>query len=327
MKRTYIVVGTVALLLLVTIAAALIIYRQIRSADVALGRPSGELAFNSDRTGVWDVFTMAPDGTVRDLTGDGAGQDYFVSWAFNNDMLNFLSSRSGEMGPAQVRPDGSELRTLSILQAVLTVFREQRIHWDPAWSPDGERMVWSSVRDLNLEIYLADGDGENQVRLTEDGGRDWYPAWSPDGTRVAFNSDRDGNENLYVIDLENGELTQLTDHPADDIYAMWSLDGETILFVSERDHSLMTGQVDLFLMNADGSDLHLLGADETFLGDPTYSSDGAQVAYVSNEEGSWSIYVMDTGGGDARRITGTEANDLFPVWRPVPVESGEEGTE
>jgi Tol biopolymer transport system component len=270
---------------------------------------------------------MAPNGTVRNLTGDGAGQDYFVSWAFNNDMLNFLSSRSGEMGPAQVRPDGSELRTLSILQAVLTVVREQRIHWDPAWSPDGERMVWSSVRDLNLEIYLADGDGENQVRLTEDSGRDWFPAWSPDGTRVAFNSDREGNENLYVIELESGELTQLTDHPADDIYAMWSLDGETILFVSERDHSLMTGQVDLFLMNADGSDPHLLGADETFIGDPTYSSDGAQVAYVSNEEGSWSIYVMDAGRGDARRITGTEANDLFPVWRPVPEESEEEGAE
>ena len=326
MKRVYVVVVTVVVLVIVIVVASLIIYWQIRSTDVVFGPPSRELAFNSDRTGVWDVFTMDPDGTVHNLTDDGVGQDYFVSWAFKSDMLNFLSSRSGEMGPAQVKPDGSDLHTLSILQGVLTVVREQRIHWDPAWAAGGERVVWSSVRDLNLEIYVADGDGENQLRLTEHNGRDWFPAWSPDGTRVVFNSDRDGNENLYMIDVESGALTQLTDHPADDIYAMWSLDGETILFVSERDHALMTGQADFFLMNADGSDLHLLGADETFTGDPTYSSDGMQVAYVSNEEGNWNIFVMDAGGGNVRRITDTAANDLFPVWRPIPEESEEEAS-
>jgi TolB protein len=323
MKRSTVAVSILALIVLTFVVLSLVAYWRVRSEKIVLGLPSGELAFNSDRTGMWDAFTLAPDGTLFNLTGDGGGHDYFVSWAMKNDMLNFLSSRSGEMGPAQVRPDGSDLHTLSILEAVLTVVRDNRIHWDSTWSPDSRRIVWASVRDLNLEIYLADSDGENERRLTNDSGRDWFPSWSPDGTRIAFSSDREGNENIYVFDLESDTLTRLTDHPAHDFFAVWSMDSETILFVSERNRSLTTGRPEFFLINSDGSDLRPLGEDDIFIGDPTYSADGQQVAYISNEERTWTIYVMDGDGENVRRITDLASNDLFPVWRPIPEDAGE----
>ena len=309
--------GALAGIALIVAVGLLFLYWWVRSAHVTLGQLGGDLAFNSNRGGMWSAYILDGQGELVNVTGDGGGQDYFVSWSFDNERLNFLSSRSGVMGPAQVRPDGSDLHTLGILDGVLTVVRERRIDWDPAWSPDGTQLVWSSVRDFNLEIYVANADGSNSQRLTHDGGRDWFPSWSPDGTRIAFNSDRNGNEDIYLIDANGENLRQLTNDPANDIYAMWSMDGTTIMFVSERAHSLTTGQLDLFLMDADGNNTRPLGEGEIFTGDPTYSADGQQVAYISNAAGDWNIYSMDADGGNARRITDSAADDLFPVWRPV----------
>jgi Tol biopolymer transport system component len=300
-------------------AAAVFIYQRLQTDSVVLAIPSGELTFISDRNGTWDIFVLDTEGILYNLTADGDDQDYFASWSFQSDMINFLSSRSGEMGPAQVRPDGTDLKTLTIAEAVTTVLFEGRVDWDPAWSPGAEKLGWSSLRDFNLELYLSDPDGENRQRITRDAGRDWFMSWSPDGEYFTFSSDRAGNEDVYKYNLTDESMTRLTDNPADDIHAVWSLDGERILFVSERENGLVTGQLDIYLMEPDGSQQRPLD-DEIFEGDPTYNADGSQVAFMSNESGTWSIYVMDADGGNVRRLTGDESNDLFPVWRPVAVD-------
>ena len=82
--------------------------------------------------------------------------------------------------------------------------------WNPSWSPDGKRIVFTSgkdrrIADGNWEIYVMDADGKNQQRLTEQHQNDWYPSWSPDGERIAFASDMRGdNENfeIYVMDAD-----------------------------------------------------------------------------------------------------------------------------
>ncbi len=76
-------------------------------------------------------------------------------------------------------------------------------------------------------------------------------------------------------------------------------------------------------MNADGSDEHLIGADEVFVGGLTFSADGAQIAYMSNEGGTWGIFIMNTDGSGRRRLTDADSNALFPVWRPIPAGDGE----
>ena len=317
MKRRNVFIVIIGLVI-VLITIALLLYARIRSGAVVLGLPSGELTFNSDRTGVWDIFTINSDGVLLNLTDDGAGQDYFPSWSFDSVMVNFLTERTGEMGPGQVEHDGNNLHTLGIAEAIIVVVRDGRTNWDPAWSLNTDMIAWSSLRDFNLEIYVSDSDGENLQRITNDGGYDWFPAWSPDGTKITFSSDRDGNQNIYLFDLESTTLTQLTDDPFDEILSMWSLDGNSILYIYDVDDMMMVGHLNFFVMDVDGSNKRPLNEDEIFKGDPTYSADGSQIAYISNERGNWDIYVMDADGDNVRSVTDDESNDLFPVWRPVP---------
>lgn len=68
--------------------------------------------------------------------------------------------------------------------------------WDdyPIWSPDGNKIAFSSYRDGNFEIYVMNVDGSNQFNLTNHPAGDTNPVWSPDGAKITFISDRDGNQ-------------------------------------------------------------------------------------------------------------------------------------
>ena len=87
----------------------------------------------------------------------------------------------------------------------------------PSWSPDGEkgekgeRIVFSSNRDGNFEIYDMNVDGSGQTRLTDNPARDWYPSWSPDGEKIVFDSDRDGNFKIYVMNADGSNKSPLVE--------------------------------------------------------------------------------------------------------------------
>lgn len=315
---------TVLLLAVVLIVIIIFLFTEsIRSAPIPLGVPPGDVTFISNQGGSWDILMLGTDGAIQNLSAEAEGptaQDYFGSWAMDSARMNFLSSRAGELAPTQVEPDGSNPRTLDILRAVMVLFGEGRLDWDPAWSPGGSTLVWSSLRDFNLELYKIDTAAEfsaqNATRLTNSGARDWFAAWSPDGTKIAFASDRNGSEDVFVLDVESLELTQLTDDPTSDIHPVWSMDGEEIVFATERRHVLESGMLDLYIMNADGSNQRPLTDDIAFEGDPTWSPDGQQVLYMSNQGGDWNIFIRNADGSGLRRLTDSDADELFPVWRP-----------
>ena len=70
----------------------------------------------------------------------------------------------------------------------------------PAWSPDGRRIVFTSTRDGDPEVYVMNADGSEPRRLTTTPGRDAHPSWSPDGRTIAFQSPRlDGHTRLFLM--------------------------------------------------------------------------------------------------------------------------------
>jgi len=91
------------------------------------------------------------------------------------------------------------------------------------------------------------------------------PAWSPDGTWVVYVSEAGGEvNNTYVVTIADGAQSRLTEHDVRDYGPVWSADGRQILVVWRAARTLREGTLALHLMNADGSALRQLGADDVF---------------------------------------------------------------
>jgi Tol biopolymer transport system component len=197
---------------------------------------------------------------------------------------------------------------------------------------EDQRLIFSSNRDGNWEIYMMNADGSNPVNLTHHPANDRGPTWSPMGKctdchknndyttytdkgldtfvqrRVAFVSDRDGNEEIYVMNIDGSEPKRLTYNPGSDTSPLWSPDGKRLLFISEQGH-----QQDIYMINDDGSnqvDLTQTGqANET---DPAWMPDGERVVFVSDRDGNKEIYLMNTDGSNVLRLTNNLIEDGYP---------------
>jgi TolB protein len=114
----------------------------------------------------------------------------------------------------------------------------------PRYRPDGARIVFTSRRDNDFEIYDMKPDASDQRRLTKSKGLDMRPVFSPDGKRIAFLSNRDGNYEIYVMSADGKNPRRVTNHPERDDFPCWHPDGEHLVIVSER-----SGRFDLFLID------------------------------------------------------------------------------
>ena len=168
------------------------------------------------------------------------------------------------------------------------------------------RIVFTSVRDGNAEIYVMDADGGNQENLTNHPAGDSSPDWSPDVTKIAFVSGRDDNnrwKQIYVMDADGKSPIRLTDGPGLKRDPDWSPDGRKIAF------SVDGWEDYLAVMDADGRNREKI---EDQAGDPSWSPDGKQIAFVSSIDGGNEIYAIGVGRKGRKRVT----QDLVAKWSP-----------
>ena len=95
-----------------------------------------------------------------------------------------------------------------------------------AWAP----LTYESYREGNWEIYTAEGDGSNPVRLTAHPAIDVQPRMRRGGGRIVFASDRTGNAEMFSMAQDGSDVRQLTGHLAVDRNPSWSPDGAKIAF-------------------------------------------------------------------------------------------------
>jgi YD repeat-containing protein len=190
----------------------------------------------------------------------------------------------------------------------------------PVPQAGSSKIVFTSNRDGNAEIYSMNADGSGLTRLTINDFNDDRPRWSPDGTKILFQSDRDnpetGNADVYVMNANGTSQTRLTYDAADDSAAVWSPDSAKIVF-----QSLRNGQYyQVYVMNADGT--NQLNKSNGIAADyqPSWSPNGAQIAFASDRDqaGFSSIYVMNANGSSQTRLTFSALGlrDEQPVWSP-----------
>ncbi|HWR50280.1 MAG TPA: winged helix-turn-helix domain-containing protein, partial [Bryobacteraceae bacterium] len=111
------------------------------------------------------------------------------------------------------------------------------------FSPDGRSIAFASDRSGAFEIWVADADGSNPLRVT-DIGKCGAPRWSHDGQWIAFDSAASGNPEIYIVSASGGRSRRMTNHPAEDVIPAWSPDGRWIYFTSNRTGSDQIWKID-----------------------------------------------------------------------------------
>ena len=171
-------------------------------------------------------------------------------------------------------------------------------------SPDGKTIVFTSVRDSDLEIYTMDVDGANVKRLTHEPGYDGGAFFSPDGKRIVYRRDAPSDEaglaryrellaqglyaplslEIWVMDQGGQNKRQVTRLGAASFAPFFHPDGKRILFSSN--HPDPHGRnFDLWLVSDDGTGLERVTTDPTFDGFPMFSPDGKTLVFASNRGG------------------------------------------
>jgi TolB protein len=185
---------------------------------------------------------------------------------------------------------------------------------DPAWSPDGSRISFTSDAGGGPSIHVMSASGTGVTRLTDPGFASYRPAWSPDGTRIVYVSERDGNAELYVMNADGTNPTRLTNHSARDTDPDWSPDGSTIAFSSDRD-----GNAEVYTLHLETRAVRRVTRTQTWAGHPAWSPDGTRIAFARAECAFyWSygcyneVVVSDAAGSVQHEV----ARGEDPAWSP-----------
>jgi TolB protein len=175
----------------------------------------------------------------------------------------------------------------------------------PSLSPDGQTVYFSSKRSGGFEIYSIGVNGDGLQRLTREIGSLYAPELSPNGELVLFTNHGNG---LWVMTPDGDDPRPLTFR--DDIDPTWSPNGSMIAFASSRN-----GDRQLYVMNADGSNVSQVTDLNNMGGRSTWSPDGTKLAFYRGPFGDRNIYIINIDGTGLVRLT-DGGDNLGPTWSP-----------
>jgi len=205
----------------------------------------------------------------------------------------------------------------------------------PAWSPDGTQIAFVSDRKGSYDIYVMNNDGSQVRQLTSNpfaylyfiiGNADDYgPTWSPDGKRIAFISGRDNtmwtyvDTDIFIMDRDGRNVVKWkgAQFGHDEEYPAWSPDGCCITYSISTDLGyLKTGAYSIYGAVIDSGGSSQLTNDEATNYAPAWSPDGKRIAFQSNRDGNFDLYVMDKNGSNLTQLTNSPDTEVSPAWSP-----------
>jgi len=180
------------------------------------------------------------------------------------------------------------------------------LEYNPVFSPDGRWVVFCSERRGNPDLYALDlrNPGSPKLLTNSDALED-APSFSPDGKRLAFVSTRGGNADIFVMPFRpdgpdaSAEAVNLTRHKGGDFHPAFSPDGKQIAFSSDRDGYR---ESEIYVMQADGSNVRRLTRSPGWDGSPAWSRDGKWLYFYSQRKSGPGIYRMKPDGSRQKRI-------------------------
>lgn len=208
-----------------------------------------------------DLFVYDIDSSKRFLVsyrkGINSGADFYPG--DNNIMLTL--SQNGQADIFKMTADGNTI-------SPITKGPSGAMNVEPAISPDGSQIAFSSDRSGKPMIYIMNIDGSNPQRITFAGKYNATPSWSPDGKQIAFAGYDSGHFDIFVVNRDKTGLKRLTDakkkngKASNNESPSWSPDGRHIVFASDR-----SGTRQLYIVSPDGSNERQITKDPRYVWD------------------------------------------------------------
>lgn len=184
----------------------------------------------------------------------------------------------------------------------------------PEISPNGSQIAfthWSPSTNKHA-IWVINRDGSDPHEVSPHG---WDPTWSPDGGKILFASDHNGSVQMYTVTLTTGSISQVNEMSRLRGRTDWSIKNEIVTY------SGTPWNRELYLMNADGSNVHQITPSGGNSQGPSFSPDGNWVTFTAyfdhyGDDHGCEIYIMRTDGSDLRRLTNNDFCDWQPRWGP-----------
>lgn len=180
----------------------------------------------------------------------------------------------------------------------------------PDWSPIKNEFVYSKATGSGLfDLVIRDLTINIETVLVEDATSDFYPSWSPDGTKILFEySDSTSTNDIAIINSNGSGFKKIAAHKYYG-HPSWAPNGKSVLFYIYQD-----GQADIYSANIDGTNLTQLTNTPSNELIARYSSDGSKILIGGIVEDDWEVFLMDSDGGNIKRLTNTSGFDGDPIW-------------
>lgn len=284
--------------------------------------PSGRIAYAAYAEGRWQIVSVTADGSDRRVESAGTGEYWApVLVPTSGRLICHGGPPSNESGRFASRTPGPFL--IDDRHRVALPDRTLRVAAIRGYFPATNNESQEVASDEGFErIVISRLDGRDMRNaFTPKQGEAWRPAWSKDGQWLACSvgptfGRPDERCDIWKFRLNGSDAVNLTEgSDANDAFPDFSPDGAQIVFRSGR-----AGNHDIYLMNADGSNVRPLTEHEAVDTMPAFSPTGDRIALTSNRSGDYEVYVLqlESAGNAAglRRVTHSPGRDTHPKFSP-----------
>lgn len=256
------------------------------------------------------IFTMNNDGSDKQLVSNGKGRTTCAYYYPDGKKIIYASTHHYDV-KCPPPPDRSKGYVWKLYESFDIFLKDDdelvQLTNTPGYdaeatvSPKGDKIVFTSLRDGDPEIYTMNLDGSDQKRLTFEKGYDGGPFFSPDGSKIVFRASRPVTEEqladyndlvengyvrptaleIYVMDADGKNMKQITNLGKASFAPFFHPNGKKIIF-STNYNGDNPRDFNLYMINIDGTGLERITFNPSFDGFPMFSPDGKYIVFGSN---------------------------------------------